>query len=349
MKVLLAALSVSSCVTTLSLAQDLSPPAELSRFDGTLGNWQGSGVSRETADGAETKWTAVATVRKILGGHYIQEDMRLDLGEEVPAPLVFRSIYAWDRQTKRFQYFGMSNMTSPEHGHAFWTADGKMIVSSSRVAQGVVVTDQGVSAYSKDSYTFRLNRSTAGGAFFVHVDGTFQRSDKSFSLPEDSAGPALAPPPAEMKKVDYLLGKWTYKGKLRPMAEKPSVAISGRETFRSILGGHVLMARIEDDGVEGAPRAFRGHGYFAWSTAENCYLQFGLGNYGDFGLQRAYLVGENKIVYTGAVVMYGTPSAVRTVMERKGKDSLTIVSDRAAGASAPDRSFEGEYRRVRKL
>ena len=53
-------------------AQIPGPPEELGKFEIMLGNWEGSGTMWEPPVKTAIPWKAASTVKKILGGHFIQ-------------------------------------------------------------------------------------------------------------------------------------------------------------------------------------------------------------------------------------------------------------------------------------
>jgi hypothetical protein len=343
----LSLLAILACAS-LAPAQ-LAPPApQLAKFDLMLGNWEGEGVVRMTADAPEQKWTSVMTVEKVLDGYFVEEDTRVDFGPEVPAPILFRTIYGWDAAREQYFYFSLSNLGFGSHGSAFWTDDGKLLVSNTSAQQGTPTTDQSAAHFMKEAAQFRLERSVAGGPFFTHVEGRYRKGTKSFSASEGTGELAFVPPAGEMAAIRDMLGKWKYKGQISPMPGMGPFPMSGEEHLRPILGGHAYMSNIQGHPSPGAPKTFAGQFYIAWDAANRCYATLNLENYGGFTVEQGHRAGENKMVFLSSTRYYGMPQVQRLVFEwHEGKDKVKLVGDRAGGDSKVDRSLDVEYERVK--
>ena len=346
MNVVVTGFSLALLAASIAMAQVPGPPAAISKFDVLLGNWEGSGVWRPTAERPEAEWTAVSTVSKIMNDHFVQEDLRIEFG--APGPLIYRTIYAWDRYTERFVYAAVSNMGAVDYGEVYWTQEGKLVAASVGAEEGVPVMEQAVYEFSKDRYKFQGRRSGGGEPFFVQIEGSFQRGGAPFSASEGTEPLSMAPPAAEMAKVEKHVGSWSFTGKVSPMPGFPLVPISGREKIRRILGGHINMATVEGDAAPGAPMAYRGVFYIAWHPENRCFLSVTVDNYGHFGLARGYPLGRHKMVYTSAPVLFGMPQTTRTTEEWNGADEVRFVTDRCVGDAPPGRSFELLRKRVEK-
>jgi len=121
----------------------------MKKFDIMIGSWEGSGTYRETADGEAHEWTSVQTVTRILNGHAVQEDLRIDT--EMPVPIVYRSIHAWDPGEKRYLSIGMGNTGEGSTSELYWIDDHTLTGSMIEKKKGNVVTSRWVVTYEKDS------------------------------------------------------------------------------------------------------------------------------------------------------------------------------------------------------
>lgn len=70
---------------------------------------------------------------------------------------------------------------------------------------------------------------------------------------------AQAPPPApkpdpELKKLQVLVGHWTYQGEYKPGPLGPGGKITGEYTAQMILGGFCLQGRYTEKGAMGETR-----------------------------------------------------------------------------------------------
>jgi len=65
------------------------PPKELDKFSRLLGSWSGSGTAKESPGGAATPWSGKIRTENVLGGHFVREDSRIEVG----MPAVCQKIY----------------------------------------------------------------------------------------------------------------------------------------------------------------------------------------------------------------------------------------------------------------
>lgn len=332
--------------TAVCSAQSLGPPEELGKFDVMLGNWEGSGTARMSPEAPQARWTSRSTIKKILDGHFIQEDVRIEMGPDASVPLVFRTIYGFDSDTKRFKYFSMGNVGFDGAGVAYWTDGGKLVMSSTRMYEGMPVTTHWVVTFAKDEHSFKGEQSQAGGAFFTPIQGTNRRGGEGFSA-DDSQDLALLPPPGELQKLDVFTGKWKFRGTMRSLPGAPPVSISGNDEFRFILGGQALFGVARGDPIEGLPRPYRENIYMVWDTERQCYRSFSVVNFGQLHGQRAHFQGDRKMIFLGTARYQGQPTVARMLLEWSADGKrMEMVQHRIVGDSKPDVGFEGEYEKL---
>jgi hypothetical protein len=312
-----------------------------------LGSWESSGTWRESADSAPVRWTAVSTVEKVLGGHFIMETTRIDAGTEGSTHFVMRGIIGWDAASKRFRQFAVSNAGFGGVTTLYVAEKGKFVTSHTRSEMGRPVVEVGVSEYTKDGCSFRVERSVGGGKFFVSVEGTMKRGGKG--CPGDAiAAEPLAPPPEELAPIAKQVGDWTYKARISPMRGVPMMETSGKETVRGIMGGHAYHGVITGDPMPEAPQGYRGEFYLAWDSEQKSYVSLDIDIYGAFTVSTGYREGENRLVYSHAGSVYGEPSVSRAILGWNDDASvMEITAHRLAGTADPEKSFEGRYVRVK--
>lgn len=341
-------LAIAVLLTAAALpcaAREAAPSDELAKFDLLLGNWAGEGTMVPSEGGPEIPWTSVSTVTPVLDGFFIQEDARLDFGETAPAPLVFRTVYGFDEQRSRYTYFTLSNAGGSSRGNVFWTADGKLVGTSTVMEQGVPVSYYTVSEFAKDRYTFTIEKAEGGGDFFVHVRASFKRGESFYSAETEKE--AFVPVPDEMGKVKLMLGSWSIKGSIHPVPGGPAMKISGREEIVPILGGHVQMCRIQGDPFPGMEKAFQGRAYLVWEEQDGSFLNYSLSSMGRAMEERGAVLAGNRIVFTSSVVEKGIPTTERCVVEIDGdRKTMKIRGDRCAGAEEADISYQTILTRV---
>lgn len=351
-KLLLFFVSFASIAATSSFdilrSQDAPKPAkELEKFAPFLGNWKGSGTFRLTEDGQSEPWEGSGTVRKILDGFAILEDMRVDMGEGVP-PLLFRSVYGWDSATRTYRWFTLSNLGFGGTGEARFTSDGKLLVSSEDTdASDRPVLDQTLTWMEGGKYRFLMRRSIAGDEFFVHVQGSYEKSDEALDFGSGTEDLAVAPPTERLKKIAAQVGMWRFEGKVSPMPGAPTFAVRGKENIRRILGGHAFYGESTGEAAEGDAMRYRGIFHTVWDDATLCYRTLGVDNFGNFEDSRGYLVGDRQLVQTAQSYAYGMPVVSRTVLTwNESGDKLEIKADRCGAAAPCDTAFEATYHRV---
>ena len=83
-------------MTSVAAAQEAPPVAkQMSKCEALVGNWEGSGFVRAMPGMPEMPWTSTTTVKKILDGHFIIDQTKIEI-EGMPVPLVMTSVTGWD-------------------------------------------------------------------------------------------------------------------------------------------------------------------------------------------------------------------------------------------------------------
>jgi hypothetical protein len=319
----------------------MEPAKELARFDPLLGNWEGSGTATGSA-GKQTKWTSKATVQKILGGHYVQDDTRVDL-EDMPAPLVFRTVFAWNVAEQRFTEMSLGNTGEAKRADVYWTEDGGLIGTGTAVDQGRPVVRRSVTKLTgKDTFEFRMDQAVGTGEFERKVFGTYKRGGTGFSAGETCA--PVAPPSGELKKFDGSLGDWSLKGSASMTPGTEMMAFTGQMSVRTILGGHVQFALMKGGDTPGMP-VWEGHWYLAYEPSTRTCRAFMFDNMGNAQSEQKFAAGTDRFIGVSAGWMEGRPQALRSVSEVT-KDRIRATSHRLADDHAPEKCFEGEWTRI---
>lgn len=272
----------------------LPPPAkEMAKLDPLLGHWSGKGVAIMTDGGEEMPWTSTSTVKKILGGHFLEETVLIEMG--MPVPMMFRTVYAWDHERKCYTAFGCGNMGSAGKSDMFWSPDGKMVQSKISMEGEDVVTERWVTEIDDDELSFVGYRAVNGGASFVHVKGTMKRKDKQTTLPAGSAKMAMSPASEELTPCHEMAGTWNYEGWVIPMPGAPKMEIEGIETVETILGGHTVMSVVDDK-----PTGYKAMSYMYWDDRSKTIKVFGVNNMGEVHDGSAYFSdGEMLMGHAG--------------------------------------------------
>ncbi len=343
------ALLATLIATPFMPAQDgmmMTPPKELGRYEKLVGNWEGDGLVRASADEDPVKWTAHSTCKKVLGGWAYQEDMRIDLAMEGAPPLIFRSYYGYDQATKQYRVMSFSNAGSPSMQRILWAEDNLIVGSQSMMEEGQSVTETWRTRFAtKDLYIFRIERAVAGASPFLHVNGGMRRGGKGFEVTPSTVKLAMAAPDPAMKRLRDDSGVWILrKGSVVPMPGMAAMPVSGKETISRILGGHIQMGHIVGDPAPGSPFVYEGYVYMGWSDQDNCYKSFTLSNSGEFMVEDARILDDGSVVFVSTGVLAGQPMANRTILRyQKNGSAMHIRTTRLVGTGKPEFSFEGFF------
>ena len=334
---------------TVTAQEDLPAPApQLKKLDVTLGNWEGSGTIRMEPEGPKLPWTSKSTARKILGGHFIQEDMTITTAPGAP-PIVFRSVMGWDRNRKCYVSFSGGNEGSYGLQPFYFTAAGKMVSGQTKIEKGHVVCERWVSEYGKEECRFSGERSVDGGPFFVFLEGSTKRGGDGFHAPPEIQPEAMEPPSDKVKAFAPLAGVWDFKGWMKAMPDAPRTEIAGTETVLEVLGGHVYRVHVQGKPFQPGGPGYEAESYLGWDPTVNGLQTIGFNNMGEIWTSRMYGQGKNKLVYFHSGVMHGVPMTTRGCMNIvENGDRIEMHSDTLMGEHSPMRTFEGTFTRAKK-
>ncbi len=337
----LIALALALTIGGAAVAQMGPPAKQLKVYEPMLGNWEGSGGGN-SAPGVPMKWTSKSTMKKILGGHYIQDDTKIEV--EGFGTLVMRSIYGWDANRKRHFAINVSNLGSAGESTVFWV-DGKRMISShtKRGFQGVE-SDRWVTEVGENKISFVGTQSLNGDKPFVHVEGTITRGGDGFDADTFKAD-AAAPPSPHMKRMKPFTGSWTSEGRWMNTETETWTKMSGSSTVVPAFGGHVIYSRGKST-MEGMPTPVEGYAYGFWSDEHQAYRWVGVNSMGMYHGSTGYEAGEGRTVWMMNDMFMGKPVVGRLVIEEHG-DSLTMVEHSMGPKGAAHVSWEGKMTRVK--
>ncbi|MCA8959246.1 MAG: DUF1579 family protein [Planctomycetes bacterium] len=329
-------LTFSLSIVVGSVHAQSGPHPQMRQLEPLIGNWSLEGTAKFTPDASAMSWTGVATISRILDGHFVQEDLRLDIG--MPTPLVYRTIYAWDPERRCFRTYGFGNNGEVRYCDVHWH-DGKLLGSSQSLEDGVPSFDRWVTVPSGDTQTFFVERCIAGGEPFRMLEGRATRAEEGFSLETESDVPATAPIPGSMKKLEFQLGRFRLTGEMQMMPGSPMVPVGATETIRSFLGGQVHYSTIEGDPFPGTDIGYRGQVYLGWDARYGHYRALELGRFGE-RIEYDVRPDGDKLVFTASTVLYGSPQLLRSIVTRTEGGGLHMVSHKATASGDWERVFE---------
>jgi len=322
-----------------------APPKELKKFDRMIGTWAGSGTATMAPGMEASPWTSMSRTRPVMNGFFLEEVTVIDVGPMLPAPLVFRSFFGFDTQTKRYLSCAAGNMGGVSTTRIHWADDDTMISVESGVEEGNVVVDRWVTNLGTDSYSFFGHRAVGAGEFFIHVSGEMKRTDEPFKAPALETVPGLAPASAEMQKLNRMAGSYRFKGSLQMMPDVPVMDISGTEELDALFGGGVLQASVKGDPMPLG--AYEGWSAIAWSPDKDCYTTVFVNNMGEIGEAEMRWVGD-QLVSTGSMLRMGQPSVMRGTLDFDEQGVITKVEMHSlVGTAPPMRDFEATYKKLK--
>jgi hypothetical protein len=343
-------------------AQEATPAPELKKFDKLIGSWSGSGTVRWTHDAKPENWTAEVTARWVLGGHFVEEEVTVNLGPDRPVPLEFRTLHGFDREQNRYVTYSAGSIGESHCCESFWLGDSVYVTPNAGTEGGLPAIDRSMARFSKDSYTYLIERAVGDGPVHVHVEGTFKRGaplareggkppaekpvvdlEKKTEKVADKPAGILSGSGERMKALEGWRGTWKIKGRVIPMPGSQPMEISGTETIESLFGGRVLAARMRGDpSPEG--RTYEAVAYISWNEHNRCYDDIWANSMGQSGHSEGRFEGKDKLVFTDAGLHFGKPMVKRTVIELDEKGALRRgYSDGISGTTAAERSFEATF------
>jgi hypothetical protein len=324
-------------------APDMSPAPQVKSFHKLLGTWNGAGTVRTSAEDPGMKWTATTHNTSVLGGHFVQQKLKIVFqGEQAPPVLAFRTIYGYDKETKKWMSYSIDNTGGTEANEIHWV-NGKMMSGGSKTEMDMngklqFIVQRWTRTFSKNSYTIAVDQTVGDGKHFAHVTGSFTRAS---AIKVASASytatkiPAMAPVAKQMAPVAKWHGKYRLKGWMIMAQGMPKMDIGGVEVVKSIFGGTILDLRFKGDPIPNAGSAYEGWGTISWSAHSNCYKRLYIDNMGGAVLHDLHL-RDGKFVGGALLLSMGQPVVISSVMTLNDDGSKATFSEhKAFGTSAP--------------
>ena len=321
---------------TLNAApQEPTPPAELSRFQPLVGSFEGSGTAAMSIEGEPMQWTAKATGRRILGGHFIQLD------ETVQTPmgnLEFRSLYTWDRERNQpvVRSIGTLGMTGIGTHSTF--EGGSLVSSQAGFAEGRLFAARNTLTMTAEGYSFVERELGEGGKAFDHVVGRMKRVDRTPEPNSAQASHSVAQPDEAMARLAPLVGDWKLTGSIDMMGMK--MEIQADETIEWMFGGKALAGHIH-----GQPGNYEADWYVQYDPTTGLYHHLHASNMGEFSISEGQFAG-GKLVFIESHMQMGTPATTRSVLEFGDQGLTRAWAHTMVGAADPVLSFQATYQRA---
>ncbi|MFQ5654810.1 MAG: DUF1579 family protein [Planctomycetota bacterium] len=327
----------------------LQPAAELAKCEPFLGNWEGSGTATMAPGAPSMPWTSKSTSKKVLGGHFIQDEIRVDFqGEQEMPPLIMRGYMGWDRERNRFVSVGVSSRGDSGTGEAYWLDDKTLVSVHASVRDGIPTIDREITRITENGMSFTVEHAEGAGSFFIMVEGSMKRSTTPYSISAAEANITMAPASEPMKRIAQLAGSYQMQGNVIPGPGMAKMPISAEEHVKELFGGTVLSFHARSISLPGQP-SYEGVGFLFWDANDDCYKQCWLSNMGEFFQEEVRWSGENQLVTTASSLQFGQPGVQRAVINL-GDDGaiLRVAMDRISAGERVQRAYEGEYKRLPK-
>lgn len=320
-------------------AQQFPPPEEMKSFDALLGSWEGGGTMYAGPEDEGFEWTGWIRARKVLGGHVVEEDVRID---SAMGSMLMRSLYGWDGERGVPWVVSFGNVGGTVDTQLRWVDGSTLVGVIAGVAGDQPFCNRWTSRVDGDTYSFTVDYLTGTGPFYRHATGELKRSDRAFSFDSEELESPF-PPAEEMEDLEGLVGAWKLSGTVIPFPGMPAMEVGGSEEMSWMFGGAVLSSPYRGDPIEGFPD-FEGHTYIFWDAARECYQRVWADNMGQLTVLETRWAGPRELVGTSSRLMFGAPTVERTVLELDGEGRpARTYADRISGSGEAVRMFEGTY------
>ncbi len=340
-----------SCITIFSLAATMyavaaqesgppAPPDKLIAFERLLGHWEGRGTAVLDAKQAAIPWESTSTVQRVLGNHFVQTESAIAFGEPAPGVLRTVSLIGWDRESKTFKQWHVSNTGEAGEVTLHWDGEDTYTSTNSRVVDDELVVERWSTTLAQNSHSIAGVRAVGAGDFDTHFAGTHRRVDSVPRTTSSKRGAFVADPPhARMQKLAQAAGQYIVDGKAAGGSLGAMVEVSLDQRVRPIFGGTVLG--LYTFGV--APEEHLSYAAIAWSADDDCYRLVFADNRGVAGMARSRWVGTSLVTtMTGST--WNQPMAMRWVHECDARGAFTRVeAHRLSGIEESEIVFSGAY------
>lgn len=309
-----------------------SPAPQVDKFHHLIGSFEGEGTYVQQAGTDHQPWTATATGRTVLGGHFVQFDEAIQTSA---GPLHFRTLYGWDAESERPAVYWTGSMGVGEM-EATWIGENRLVTTGDGREQGVPHADRAVMVIDEDGYTYEAHRLGPTGESFEMVTGEMKRTSREPVAPAEASASS---PGEHLADLAPMVGEWEFSGMVNMPGMKMDV--TGRETIGWRYGGTVLAGH-----VEGQPEgSFSADWYISWDPDAGRYRQLFASTMGEISVSSGWMIGD-QLVFTESRVADGTPTVSRGVVQLADGGIQKAWAHAISGTDEPVKSFEATYQRV---
>ena len=323
-------------LSSLGFAQ-MEPPqpaAEMAAYDRLLGSWESSGTV--DMQGTEGKWTSRSHTRKVMNGHWVRSDTRIDV--EGAGSIAFITFFGWDRELQRHVSYEISNMGTITENEVLWPSEDQMMSMSYSTNQGEPKVERWITNFEGDTHTFVGEEAASTGPWRVHVRGSAKKLAEEKPVDLTGLDAFFVQQSPEMKTAAKMAGVYDFEGWFKMSPDVPKMELSGRETATSRFGGTVIEFTSK-----GQPGDWEGWSAMIYEPTLQRYRMVGIDNMGTGHVTDGWNTDEGWVL-TNSGTMYGQPIASRMVMTTDDAGKLTGLTAHALmGAMAPYQTFEATY------
>lgn len=353
-KSLVSVLSVSLVCTLLPGQAPPGPAEQLGKLERLIGTWTGKGTVTMEPSAAATTWTATATCKKVLSGHFIRRDMVVKLGPEAPGDLRITSFLGWDREQSRYVAVGISNMGQAKLTELHWDGADTIVSCETGIVNGAFTVTRWTTQLGTDGFAIKGLRAVGGGEFFTHAEGKFRKSElnpieatgaRAAGDAAIAAAPvAFVPVGEEMQQLHKIAGTYKVKGWFIMDAGMPKTDFTATEKIESILGGTIVEMTVKGDPIEGWPGIYEGWAALCWDPQQKRYHQVYLNNMGQVSSADGWFADDDTMVFMASGLEMGKPSAGRMTIKLGPNGAVKDGSAHGLmGTAAPMQTYGGTY------
>jgi len=318
-----------------------APAPELKALEPLVGTFEGSGEMNEP-NGARTKWTAVASFRWTLGGHFLREEVVFRF-EGMETPFQVLGFLGWDRENERFACVSASSDGNLELQHVTLGGKGRVLVLAAK-QQGPMRYLQRTSFHvTGDAMTHEVEMLLADGPSSTIAKGALTRAKVESAL-DLAAGSFMAlPAHADVTRLCRMAGVYDVTARMPGGTGAEPVVLRATDTFRAIFGGTMLHGHTLADRY-GTMQPHEAEILWGRDAEGRGTIGLSVSNAGEITAMDAAWGVDGQLVCTSKGRQRGEPCLRRAVMQFDEKGAAKeVVCHAIAGASAPTESFRANY------
>ena len=148
----------------------------------------------------------------------------------------------------------------------------------------------------------------------------------------------------EHKKMEALVGTWTYEGDAKKSAFGPPGRVSGTDVFEMLPGGLYIQHHYDEKNPLGN---MKGTEIWAYDPVKKVYTNSYFNSTGEFGSGTGTLSG-NTWIFTGSAVTYDAKTAYwRYTINVTSPTSFTGKGEASSDGKTYVLGFEGKWTKVK--